>query len=47
MSEEDLKAIWGSEGSVSSDVPWLSLVQDALGPDATRKYTSNPSVACA
>lgn len=38
MSETDLQAIWGSEGSVSTDVPWLNLVQDALGPDAAPSF---------
>ena len=34
MSEMDLAPLWGSQGSLAPEVPWLGLVRAALGPDA-------------
>lgn len=34
MSESDLVPIWGAQGSLAPEVPWLEMVCAALGPDA-------------
>ncbi len=38
MHEQDLVPIWGAQGSMAADVPWLGLVRAVLGPDAGRPF---------
>jgi hypothetical protein len=38
MHERDLAPIWGAEGSLATDVPWLGLVRAVLGPDARPSF---------
>ena len=38
MSEQDLMPIWGAQGSIAPEVPWLGLVRAALGPDAQPSF---------
>jgi hypothetical protein len=38
MHEQDLFPIWGADGSVAADVPWLGLVRAVLGPDAKPSF---------
>jgi hypothetical protein len=38
LSERDLLPIWGPEGSLASDVPWLPLVRAVLGPAARPSF---------
>jgi hypothetical protein len=38
MHEEDLKPIWGDQGSTAPDVPWLGLVRAVLGPHARPSF---------
>ena len=33
MHEQDLVPIWGAQGSMAADVPWLGLVRAVLGPE--------------
>lgn len=38
LSEQDLMPIWGPEGSMATDVPWLELVRAVLGPSARPSF---------
>jgi ectoine hydroxylase-related dioxygenase (phytanoyl-CoA dioxygenase family) len=38
MCEEDLRPIWGMQGSAAPEVPWLGLVRAVLGPDARPSF---------
>jgi len=38
MHEQDLIPIWGAEGSLAADVPWLGLVRAVLGPEARPSF---------
>jgi hypothetical protein len=38
MHEHDLAPIWGSDGSVAPEVPWLAAVRAVLGPDARPSF---------
>jgi ectoine hydroxylase-related dioxygenase (phytanoyl-CoA dioxygenase family) len=38
MHERDLAPIWGAQGSMATDVPWLGLVHAVLGPDAKPSF---------
>ena len=38
MHEQDLVPIWGAQGSMAADVPWLGLVRAVLGPDARPSF---------
>lgn len=38
MSEQDLMPIWGTQGSIAPEVPWLGLVRATLGPDAQPSF---------
>jgi hypothetical protein len=38
MSEQDLIPIWGEQGSIAPEVPWLGLVRAVLGPDAQPSF---------
>jgi hypothetical protein len=38
MHEQDLMPIWGDQGSLATDVPWLGLVRAVLGPDARPSF---------
>jgi hypothetical protein len=38
MQEQDLMPIWGAEGSLAVDVPWLGPVRAVLGPDARPSF---------
>jgi hypothetical protein len=38
MHEQDLNPIWGAQGSLAADVPWLELVRSVLGSDARPSF---------
>jgi hypothetical protein len=38
MHEQDLIPIWGPQGSIGSDVPWLGMVRAVLGADARPSF---------
>lgn len=38
MREQDLRPIWGEQGSTAPEVPWLGLVRAVLGPDARPSF---------
>jgi len=38
LREQDLRPIWGEQGSTAPDVPWLGLVRAVLGPDARPSF---------
>jgi ectoine hydroxylase-related dioxygenase (phytanoyl-CoA dioxygenase family) len=38
LDEAALEPIWGTQGSVAPDVPWMGLVRDVLGPDASPSF---------
>ena len=38
MTERDLTEVFGPRGSLAPEVPWLGLVREALGPDATPSF---------
>jgi Phytanoyl-CoA dioxygenase (PhyH) len=38
MSESDLVPIWGAQGSIAPQVPWLGLVRAVLGPEARPSF---------
>ncbi|MCX7054823.1 MAG: phytanoyl-CoA dioxygenase family protein [Proteobacteria bacterium] len=38
MREQDLAPIWGAQGSIAPEVPWLGLVRAVLGPDARPSF---------
>ena len=38
MHEQDLVPIWGAQGSMAADVPWLGLVRAVLGPEARPSF---------
>lgn len=38
MHEHDLAPIWGTQGSLAADVPWLRLVHAVLGPEARPSF---------
>jgi hypothetical protein len=38
LGEKDLAPIWGAQGSLAPEVPWLALVRAALGPDAQPSF---------
>ena len=38
MHEQDLVPIWGAQGSMAAEVPWLGLVRAVLGPDARPSF---------
>jgi hypothetical protein len=38
MQEQDLQPIWGAQGSLAADVPWLGLIRAVLGPDARPSF---------
>lgn len=38
LGQEDLAPIWGAQGSLAPEVPWLPLVRAALGADAQPSF---------
>lgn len=38
LREQDLMPIWGPQGSLADDVPWLGLVRAVLGPHARPSF---------
>ncbi len=38
LSELDLMPIWGAQGSIAPQVPWLEMVRATLGPDARPSF---------
>ena len=38
LNERDLLPIWGAQGSLAPEVPWLGLVRAALGPEARPSF---------
>ena len=38
MHERDLMPIWGAQGSIAADVPWLGPVRSVLGSDARPSF---------
>lgn len=38
LSEQDLMPIWGTQGSIAPEVPWVGFVRSVLGPDARPSF---------